>query len=200
MFIMAKHSDRFSGYNIILASKSPRRHDLLRGLGLNFEIRTKDVDESFPKVLTREEIPEFLAKKKAIAFADDLGDRDILVTSDTVVCLDDKIFNKPENRDEAIAMLSELSGKRHEVITGVCLTSKTNQVIFHDTAKVFFGELDPDEIGEYVDEHKPYDKAGSYGIQEWIGYVGIEKIEGSFYTVMGFPTRKFYEELKKFIQ
>jgi len=197
---MAKLSDKLSAYHIILASKSPRRHELLRGLGLNFEIRTKDVDESFPKILSREEIPEFLAKKKADAFADDLGDMDILVTSDTVVCLGDKIFNKPADRKEAIAMLSELSGKRHEVITGVCLTSPTNQVIFHDTARVFFGELELDEIGAYVDEHKPYDKAGSYGIQEWIGYVGIEKIEGSFYTVMGFPTRKFYEELKKFVQ
>ncbi|MCA1761659.1 MAG: Maf family nucleotide pyrophosphatase [Cryomorphaceae bacterium] len=195
---MAKLLDSLKNYHLILASKSPRRHELLKGLGLDFEIRIKNVDESFPQVLSREEIPEFLAKKKADAFADELGEKDILITSDTVVVLGDKIFNKPENRGEAISMINELSGRSHEVITGVCLTSKKNQVIFHDRAKVFFGDLDEDEISDYIDEHKPYDKAGSYGIQEWIGYAAIERIEGSFYTVMGFPTRKFYTELKKF--
>lgn len=188
------------GINIILASKSPRRHDLLKGLGIDFEIRTKDVDESFSETLKGAEIPEFLARKKANAFRSDLSENELVITSDTVVCLGDSVFNKPETEEEAIEMITTLSGKCHEVITGVCLTTSAKQTVFSDVTKVYFARLEKAEIEWYVSQSKPYDKAGAYGIQEWIGYIGIEKIEGSFYNVMGLPTQKLYVELKKFLK
>jgi len=188
-----------SEYKLILGSKSPRRHELLKGLGLNFEIRPKDVDESFPVAYKEHEIPEYLALKKAEAFTGELGKDEVVITSDTVVWLGDRVFNKPESREEAIEMISTLSGRSHEVITGVCILNATKHIVFHDRTKVFFGEISQPEIAWYVDKYKPFDKAGAYGIQEWIGYMGIEKIEGSFYNVMGFPTRKFYVELRKFL-
>lgn len=188
-----------SDYKLILGSKSPRRHALLKGLDLNFEIRTKDVDESFPENLVEHEIPEYLAVKKAEAFRPELNPGELVITSDTVVWLGDGLFNKPESREEAIEMINTLSGRSHEVITGVCLTSTEDQAVFHDNTTVYFGHIEKDEIEWYIDKYKPFDKAGAYGIQEWIGYIGIEKIEGSFYNVMGFPTRKFYVELRKFL-
>lgn len=188
------------GNRLILASKSPRRHELMKGLGIPFEVRTKHVDESFDADLKAEEIPLYLAEKKARAFLDDLADNEILVTSDTVVWLGDGVFNKPSGREEAIEMIRELSGRTHEVITAFCIISKTKKSVKHETTKVHFGEIDPEAIKWYVDRYRPFDKAGAYGIQEWIGYVGIDRIEGSFYNVMGFPTRMFYLELAKFVQ
>jgi len=188
------------GRKIVLASKSPRRHELMKGLGIPFEVRTKEVDESFDPELKGEEIPLFLARKKAEAFLPDLKQEEILVTSDTVVWLGDRVFNKPENREEAIDMISTLSGRSHEVITAVCLSSKEKSMVESETTEVRFGELEPESIAWYVDRFRPFDKAGGYGIQEWIGYVGIESIQGSFYNVMGFPTRMFYRELENFIQ
>lgn len=187
------------GKKIILASKSPRRHELLKGLGIPFEVRTKEVEENFDNWLVAEEIPLFLAKLKASAFKDDLQPDEVLVTSDTVVWLGDRVFNKPTDRDDAVKMIKVLSGNEHQVITAVCLTSNEKQVSFYETTKVVFGDLSVEEIEWYVDQYKPFDKAGAYGIQEWIGYAGIQRIEGSFYNVMGFPTRLFYNELKNFI-
>ncbi len=182
-----------------MASKSPRRHELLKGLDIPFQVRTKDVDESFSESLHSYEIPEYLSKKKAAAFVDSISDSEILITSDTVVWLGDRVFNKPESEAEAAQMVSALSGRMHEVITAVCLTSVSRQVVFHDVSKVYFGELSQPEITSYIAKYKPFDKAGAYGIQEWIGYAGIDRIEGSFYNVMGLPTRKLYTELKKFV-
>lgn len=188
------------GNKIVLASKSPRRHELMKGLGIPFEVRTKEVNEDFDPNLQGAEIPLYLAEKKANAFKSDLSEGEVLVTSDTVVWLGDHVFNKPANADEAVAMITELSGRTHEVITAVCLTSSEKQIVVSETTKVHFGEVEREAIEWYISEFKPFDKAGAYGIQEWIGYVGIERIEGSFYNVMGFPTRLFYNELKKFIE
>ncbi len=188
-----------SEYKLILGSKSPRRHELLKGLDLNFEIRAKDVDESFPDSLEESDIPEYLAFKKAQAFKDELKDGEVVITSDTIVWLGNKVFNKPESREEAIEMIATLSGRSHTVMTGVCILSIDKHVVFHDRTKVTFGKISQTEIEWYIDKYKPFDKAGAYGIQEWIGYVGIERIEGSFYNVMGFPTRMFYVELRKFL-
>jgi len=171
----------------------------MKGLGVPFEVRAKEVDEDFGEELKAAEIPLFLAKLKAKAFKDDLAEKEILVTSDTVVWLGDRVFNKPTDREAAVKMITELEGRSHEVITAICLTSTSRQVLVSETTKVTFGKVDHNAIAWYVDQYKPFDKAGAYGIQEWIGYVGIERIEGSFYNVMGFPTRLFYTELLKFI-
>ena len=191
------------GHSLILASKSPRRHELLKGLGFDFEVRTKDVDESFSDALRGADIPEYLSKIKADAFVDELKPNEILITSDTVVWLGDRVFNKPETAGEAVEMIATLSGRKHEVITAVCLTSvkgdTTKQVVFHDLTSVYFAQVDRADIEWYVNKFEPFDKAGAYGIQEWIGYAGIDKIEGSFYNVMGLPTQKLYIELKKFL-
>lgn len=188
-----------NGYKLILASQSPRRHELLKGLGFDFEIRTNRVDESFSPNLKAAAIPEFLAKKKADALRKELADHELLITSDTVVWLGDKVFNKPQSEAEAVEMLTALSGKKHEVITAVCLSTIEAQVVFSDTTKVTFAELEEAEMHWYVSRFHPFDKAGGYGIQEWIGYIAIERIEGSFYNVMGLPTQKLYSQLKLFL-
>lgn len=172
----------------------------MRGLGFEFEIRTKDVDETFSEELTAEKIPMFLSKKKADAFAKDLKPSELLVTSDTIVWLGDSVFNKPQSEKEAVDMITTLSGRKHEVITAVCITSVDKQIVFYDSTDVYFAPVDQRDIEWYVAKYKPFDKAGAYGIQEWIGYAGIDKIEGSFYNVMGFPTQKFYVELKNFLE
>jgi septum formation protein len=189
-----------SEYKIILGSKSPRRQELLKGLDIDFEIRTKNVDESYSESLSPAEIPRFLAHKKAEAFQDDLEEGEILITSDTVVAWEDGIYNKPQSAVEATEMLRQLSGGTHRVITGVCLTAKERQSVFHDSTTVYFAALSDREIEHYVSRYLPFDKAGAYGIQEWIGYIAIEKIDGSFYNVMGLPTQKLYAELKKFTE
>jgi septum formation protein len=185
-------------YKLILGSNSPRRQELLKSLGFTFLNKPINADESFPKDLIAEEIPLYLAEKKADAYADDLSDNEILITADTIVWCEGKVFNKPENFVEGKKMLESLSGKMHEVFTGVCLKSGNKQTTFYDVSKVYFKKLKPEEIDYYLMNFKPYDKAGSYGVQDWLGYIGIDKIEGSFYNVMGFPVKEVYEELMKF--
>lgn len=183
---------------IILASKSPRRQQLLKDLGLEFTIITKEVDEVYPLHLKKEEVALFLSKLKADAFQPDLKENQLVITSDTIVCLDDKIIGKPKDRDDAFNMLSDLSGKMHEVITAVTLTSLEKQVSFFVVTEVYFKRLTNFEIDYYINNYQPFDKAGSYGIQEWIGYIGIEKIVGSYFNVMGLPVKELYDELEKF--
>lgn len=183
-------------YNIILASKSPRRQQLLHDLGIEFTVQTIDVDEVFPNDMPWSEVAEYLAKLKASAFTSQLSDRDLLITSDTVVCIEGEILGKPKDRDDAIAMLNKLSATQHEVITGVCLTTKMVEHAFSSRTNVYFKKLSSEEIEHYVDTFKPFDKAGSYGIQEWIGYIGIEKIEGSYFNVMGLPVHELYQLLQ----
>jgi len=187
-----------TGKKLVLASKSPRRQQLLAGLDIEFEVRTKDVDESFPSDLQAGEIPSYLAKVKAEAFRQDLSPNEVLITADTVVWVDGRVLNKPENREEAIDMLNQLSGNVHHVYTGVSVVSKDKSVVFVDETKVEFVLLSEDEISHYIDKYKPYDKAGSYGVQEFIGYIGINRLEGSYFNVMGLPVHKLYEVLKDF--
>ena len=181
---------------IILASKSPRRQELLRGLGIPFEIRTKEIDEDFPNTIDASDVASFLAQKKAEAF--ELSIDEILIASDTAVLLTNRILNKPQNTENAIEMLKSLSGKTHKVCTGVCIKSIEKEVLFSDFTSVTYKPLSTDEIEFYIKQFKPFDKAGSYGIQEWIGFIGIEKIEGCYYNVMGLPLSKLYQELLDF--
>ncbi|QCR21920.1 Maf family nucleotide pyrophosphatase [Pontibacter sp. SGAir0037] len=181
---------------LILASNSPRRKELLSQLGLAFTIQVKEVAEDFPLTLQREQVAEFLASHKADAYRLDLSD-EALITADTIVCLSERILNKPASYAEAFEMLQALSGKAHEVITGVCILTSKQKTVFHDVTKVYFKALTDDEIAYYINTCKPYDKAGAYGIQEWIGMVGIEKIEGSYFNVVGLPVQKLYQQLVK---
>ena len=185
-------------WNIILASQSPRRKQLLEELGYTFTQKSKNTDESFPNDLPKEEIASYLSRKKAAAFTNEIKDCDLLIASDTVVLLENHILEKPTNEDDAFRMINELSGKTHQVITGVCLKSIHQEVSFSVTTKVVFKELKDDEIWFYIEKYKPFDKAGAYGIQEWIGQIGVEKIEGSFYNVMGFPSKEVYEAIEAF--
>lgn len=185
-------------YNIILASKSPRRQQLLKSLGVKFSVQTIEVDEVYSENLTKREVPVYLAELKSKPFLDKLTDNDLVITADTVVCLDNQILGKPNNSEDAIEMLQNLSNREHQVITGVCLCSKQKSHSFFSLTNVLFKQLTLDEINYYVSEFKPYDKAGAYGIQEWIGIIGVTHIEGSFYNVMGLPIQKLYEEIQKF--
>ena len=197
-------------YKIILGSQSPRRKELLAGLDIPFEVRPMpDVDENYPPHLWKEEIPVYIAKQKADAYRADVACWGIarnaltrnaptlLITADTIVWLDGKVYGKPQNEADAKAMLRTLSGKTHEVITGVCLTTQQKQQAFYAVSSVKFAELDETEIDYYVQKYRPYDKAGSYGVQEWIGYIGVESLSGSFYNVMGLPVRLLYKYLKE---
>lgn len=186
-------------YKVVLGSNSPRRRELLAGLDINFEVQTiAGIDESYPETLEVKEIPVYLAKKKAEAYLSTMPEDELLITADTIVWTFDQILGKPKDREEAIEMLRKLSGQVHEVITGVCLTTKEKMVSFAATSSVHFAELEEEEIIYYVDKYRPFDKAGSYGIQEWIGYVAVESINGSFYNVMGLPVRLLYQQLKNF--
>jgi len=186
-------------YDIILASNSPRRKELLAGLGLNFKVKVLlDVDESYPETLDKKQVAEYIAKKKAIPYLPSLTDSSLLITADTIVLMDDKIYGKPANEDEAKQMLHRLSGKTHQVITGVCLTTTEKQKSFSVFSDVRFAELEDNEIDFYVSNYKPMDKAGAYGIQEWIGYVAVEYISGSYFNIMGLPIQRLYQEMKKF--
>lgn len=185
-------------HHFILASKSPRRQYLLKELGLTFDIHTKDVDESFPEQLKAQEIPLYLCEKKANAFDAELADESIVITSDTIVWVDGQVLNKPVDKADAVRMLQLLSGKMHEVFTGVCLKSKRKTTSFYACTKVYFKTLSLQEINYYIENYSPYDKAGAYGAQEWIGYIAVEKIEGSYFNVMGLPLKELYEELLRF--
>ena len=186
-------------YSIVLGSKSPRRKELLSGLGIQFEIRTLDTNEDYPDSLNNREVPRFLAKLKADALLDSLKSNEILITSDTIVLLENEILGKPTDANQAFEMLRKLSGKFHEVITGVHLLSKEKSKSFQVVTNVYFKELSDSQINYYIGNYKPFDKAGGYGIQEWIGYVGISKIEGSYFNVVGLPVAELYDELKLFI-
>jgi septum formation protein len=181
---------------IILASKSPRRQELLRLMDLDFRIVLKDVDESYPDDLTPEDIAVYIATKKAKAFDETVGE-EIVLTADTIVCIDDQILGKPDDAAHAVEMLQLLSGRMHRVITGVCLLYKQRYHSFYDVSEVYFNTLSDHEISSYVNKYQPFDKAGSYGIQERIGLIGIERINGSYTNVVGLPTEKLYRELQK---
>lgn len=188
---------KFKNNTIILASGSPRRQELLKKLGLEFKIEVKSVNEIYPSALKKEEITNYLAKLKVSAFENQLKPSDILITADTIVWLNNKPLEKPKNHQQAVEMLKQLSNTSHEVITSVCIKTLQNEKLFFDETTVHFKKLNDEEINFYVDTHQPFDKAGAYGIQEWIGYIGVTKIEGSYFNVMGLPVQKLYEELLK---
>ena len=186
-------------YKIILASNSPRRKELLAGLDVQFEVRIiPGIDESYPDTLPTMEIAEYIAQKKAKAYRETMADDELIITADTIVVLDDKVLGKPKDAEEARCMLHALSGKTHQVVTGVVLTTKELQKHVSVVSNVTFKTLSDNEIDYYVDTYKPMDKAGAYGIQEWIGYVGVTRLEGSYFNVMGLPVQRIYEAMKEF--
>ena len=192
--------DKLKDYRLLLASHSPRRQELLRECGLDYTLVTKyDVEEIYPADMEAEHVAGFLSKLKSDAYPDELLEGDILLTADTTVVMEGRVFGKPADRAEAIEMIAELSGRSHTVITGVTIRSRGSLTQFATQTHVWFRGLSREEIEYYVDNFKPMDKAGSYGIQEWIGFVAIEKIDGSFYNVMGLPIQRLYVELDKFI-
>jgi septum formation protein len=191
--------DHLTQYNIFLASRSPRRQSLLKDSGIPYQLWLKEeVPEIIPEGLTPAESVVYLARLKAKSYLNELKDQDILITADTIVVLGDRILGKPADRDDALRILGDLAGNPHEVITGVCLTSRSKESVFTAHTTVWFDSLHPVEIREYIDEFRPFDKAGAYGIQEWIGYIGISRIEGSYFNVMGLPIQKLYRELQDF--
>ena len=186
-------------YHVILASKSPRRQELLRGMGVDFEVMTKETPETYDSNLPADEVPVYLSLQKSVAFTDtELPNDFLLITSDTVVIVDNEILGKPKDREDAFRMLRLLSVKTHHVVTGVTVRSSQRTNSFAVKSEVTFAPLDEDEMAYYIDHCKPFDKAGAYGIQEWIGYVGISGLNGSFYNVMGLPTHRLYQVLKSF--
>lgn len=189
--------DNLKKYKVILASNSPRRKELLTGLGIDYEVRTlPDVDESYPETLKGADIPLYIAKEKANAYLGMMQPGELIITADTIVWLDGKVLGKPRDRGEALQMLREMSGRTHEVFTGVCITTTEWQRSFAAQTEVRFSPLSEEEITYYVDKYKPMDKAGAYGVQEWIGFIGVENISGSYYNIMGLPVQKLYRELK----
>ncbi|TBW29355.1 Maf-like protein [Gramella sp. KN1008] len=192
--------DLLKDYEIVLASGSPRRQKFFEELEIPVLIDVRPVDEVYPEKLKEGEITDYLAVLKAEAFTDDLKENQILITSDTIVYNDGVALGKPADHDEAVKMITSLSGKEHDVITSVCFTSNKDQKILNHTTRVFFAELDPEEIEYYVSNYKPFDKAGGYAIQEWIGLIGIEKIEGSYFNVVGLPTFEVYNTLKEMLK
>jgi len=193
--MILEHLDR---YAVVLASKSPRRQELLKGMGVKFVTLAKETPENYPE-MPFEKVPEYLSQQKSLAFNDEeLPENYLLITADTVVIAENEILGKPVDRNDAIRMMHVLSGKSHHVVTGVTVRSKDKMETFSANSEVEFAPLDEEEMAYYVDQYKPFDKAGAYGIQEWIGYVGISGLRGSFYNVMGLPTRKLYQTLKEF--
>lgn len=189
--------DNLKDYHIILASNSPRRRELLAGLGLEFEVRTlPGVDESYPASLEGSQIPLYIAREKAEAYRGLLREHELMITADTIVWLDGRVLGKPRDEAEAMRMLHDMAGRTHEVYTGVCLTTSARQRSFSVGTRVRFARLSDEEIRYYVTRFHPLDKAGAYGVQEWIGYVGVEHIEGSYYNVMGLPVQRLYQELR----
>jgi len=185
-------------YNIILGSSSPRRKELLEALGIKFSVKTTNKEEKYPAILKDEDIAKFLAQQKATYFLNQLTNNYLLITADTIVTLDSIIFNKPKNKNDAFNMLSKLSDNTHKVITGVCIKTQDKELVFSATTLVTFKKLLDQEINFYITNYNPFDKAGSYGIQDWIGKVGIITIKGSYTNVVGLPLTELYENLKKF--
>lgn len=191
--------DNLKKYRLILASNSPRRKELLAGLGLDYEVRTlPDVDESYPESLQGGDIPLYISRVKADAYKPMLQSDELMITADTIVWMDGMVLGKPRNKLGAIEMLRQLSGGVHYVYTGVSITTQTRQESFYVATEVRFANLTDEEIEYYVDTYQPMDKAGAYGVQEWIGYIGVENIQGSYFNVMGLPVQRLYTELKKF--
>lgn len=191
--------DNLNKYNVVLASKSPRRQELLRGIGVDFVVFTKEVDESYLDATPLRDVAPLLSLKKAKAFEDEeLPENYLVITADTVVVVGNEILGKPKDKDDAVRMLKALSGNVHEVVTGVTIHTKEMSRTFSVTSKVSFETLDNEEIEYYIDKYRPYDKAGAYGVQEWIGFIGVNNVEGSYFNVMGLPTHRLYKELKCF--
>ena len=201
IFIVIMTEMRKIAHNIILASNSPRRKELLRGLDIDFVVKVlPDVSESYPVDTPTDRIAEYISIEKSRAYVDTLSDNDMVITADTIVVMGDKVLGKPKNKAEAMGMLKMLSGNTHKVITGVCLATQTMSKSFSVETNVTFRELATDEIEYYVDNYAPFDKAGAYGIQEWIGFVAVTKIEGSYFNVVGFPVQRIYQEIIEFDQ
>lgn len=191
--------ENLNKYNIVLASKSPRRQELMKGIDMDFSVMTKEVDESFPSNISVYDVAPYLSVKKARAFEEsELPENYMIITADTVVVVEDRILGKPEDENEAREMLLAISGRKHSVVTGVTVRTKDKSKTFSVLSKVLFETLDNEEIEYYINKYKPYDKAGAYGIQEWIGYIGVSHVEGSYFNVMGLPTQKLYKILKTF--
>ena len=190
--------DILKGKKLILASASPRRQELIKGLDIPFETRVYEVEENYPSDLSNTDIPEYLARLKASVFENKMENDEVVITSDTIVLFNDQLLVKPKNKEEAHEMLRKLSGEMHLVLTSVCVTSLSKQVCITDESKVYFKKIEEEEINYYVENYNPYDKAGGYGIQDWLGFIAIEKIEGSYYNIMGLPTHRLYEVLKQF--
>lgn len=188
--------EKLKNYHLILASKSPRRQQFFKDLNLDFTIQLKEVEEIYPKELKGTEITEFLADLKSKAFTN-LSDKDLLITSDTIVWLENEALGKPKDEADAFKMLQSLSGKKHEVISSISIKTNNFQKIISDVTSVYFKEISDEEINFYIKNYKPFDKAGAYGIQEWIGFIAIDKIEGSYFNVVGLPVHKLYDALMK---
>ena len=189
--------DNLKDYKVVLASNSPRRKELLSGLGVEYSIKTlPDINETFPDSLQGEEIPMYIAREKANAYLHLMTDDELIITADTIVYIDDTVLGKPKDAADARRMLKLLSGHSHQVITGVCITTCNGQHTFASTSNVTFDFLTTEEIDYYIDHYQPFDKAGAYGIQEWIGFVGVTRLEGSYFNIMGLPIQRLYQELK----
>ncbi len=192
--------ENINNYHIILASQSPRRGQLLRELGLKFDIVVKEYSETYPQDLKGEDIARYVSHKKAMTFSNDILENEILITADTIVWCNNKVLGKPGDFKDAVCFLREISGNTHEVITGVTLLSSEKELTFSDSTMVTFENLTDEEISYYVENFKPYDKAGAYGIQEWIGIIACSRIEGSYFNVVGLPVQRLYTELQNFIK
>jgi len=191
--------DNLNNFKIILASRSPRRQQLLRELGLKFDVVIKEYPETYPEGLSGEEIAIYVAHEKASSFKNEISDNEIVIAADTIVWCNNKVLGKPLDFEDAKRILNEISGNTHEVITGVSLFSLSKEITFTDSTKVTFETLSEEEIHYYIDKFKPYDKAGAYGIQEWIGLISCSHIDGSYFNVVGLPVQKLYKELQNFI-
>ena len=188
--------DNLKKYKIILGSNSPRRRELLTGLDIDFQIITNDIEESYPKGMGGVDIPVYLAQKKADSYT--IADNHLIITADSIVWYNDRVYGKPTDKADARRILKTLSGNMHQVITGVCIKTAKKTKVFHVVSDVYFSQFTEEEIEYYLNHYQPYDKAGSYGVQEWIGYIGVERIEGSYFNVMGLPIQRLYTELKNF--
>jgi septum formation protein len=191
--------DKLNSHRIILASRSPRRQQLLREMGLSFDVVIREFDESYPGHLSGSEIAEYISSRKAQSFKNEISSGEIVITADTVVWCDKQVLGKPVDLEDAVRMLNEISGNTHEVITGVSLIAKGKEVTFSESTKVTFEEMNPEEIRYYAEKYRPFDKAGAYGIQEWIGIIACSHIDGSYFNVVGLPVQRLYAELKKIV-
>lgn len=192
--------DKLNGYRIILASRSPRRQQLLREMGLRFDVVIREFDESYPGDLTGREIAEYISSRKAQSFKNEISSDEIVITADTVVWCDKQVLGKPVDTEDAIRMLKEISGNTHEVITAVSIIAKGKEVTFSESTKVTFEEMSSEEIMYYAENYRPFDKAGAYGIQEWIGIIACSHIDGSYFNVVGLPVQRLYSELKNLVK